>query len=93
VSFELSDPETARRDALTLAVRNARRDAEAMAVAAGGRLGALLELSTGSSRSGSPEPGMRAMAAEPASDTQIVAGQQTVTAAVTASWTFVPDGS
>lgn len=93
VSFELSDPETARREALTVAVRNARRDAEAMAAAAGGRLGALLELSTGSGRPPSPEPMMRTMAAESSTDTRIVAGEQTVTATVTASWTFVPDGS
>lgn len=44
VSFESGREEEARTEALGLAVEAARRDAEVLAAAAGGRLGALLEL-------------------------------------------------
>lgn len=93
VSFGLSDPLAVRREALAAAVGNARRDAEAMAAAAGGSLGRLIELTTASPQQPSPEPMMRAMAAESAADTQIVAGEQTVHATVTGVWEFVSDGS
>src|SRR6185295_17311793 len=46
LSFYASSIEEARRKAIGAAVASARADAEAMAQAAGGRLGALLELST-----------------------------------------------
>jgi uncharacterized protein YggE len=92
LSFYASSIEEARREAIGAAVANARADAEAMAQAAGGRLGALLELST-QGPTIPPRPmfdlaarGKVAMA-EP---TPINPGQQTVTVFVTARWAFVP---
>ena len=74
------------------AVANARADAEAMAQAAGGRLGSLIELSTqGPTVPPRPMFDLAARAkvamAEP---TPINPGQQTVTVFVTARWAFVP---
>jgi uncharacterized protein YggE len=45
IQYEPKDPQSARQQALTLAVSNAHADAEAMAKAAGGALGPLQELS------------------------------------------------
>lgn len=47
VEFESSRSETARREAAALAVAQARSEAEAIAEAAGGRLGPLLRLNSG----------------------------------------------
>lgn len=92
LSFYSSSIEEARRQAIGSAVANARADAEAMALAAGGRLGGLLELST-QGPTVPPRPmfdlaarGKVAMA-EP---TPINPGQQTVSVFVTARWAFVP---
>lgn len=46
ISFTTSEKNDARHEALAMAVARAREDAEIMAVAAGGRLGALLEVTT-----------------------------------------------
>lgn len=46
-SFSLANPDSARRVALATAVRRARGDAEVMALAAGQRLGTVLELTSG----------------------------------------------
>lgn len=92
LSFYTSNIDEPRRQAIALAVASARADAEAMAQAAGGRLGALQELST-QGPTVPPRPmfdvaarGKMAMA-EP---TPINPGQQTVNVFVTARWTFVP---
>jgi uncharacterized protein len=92
LSFYASSIDEPRRQAIALAVASARADAEAMAQAAGGRLGALLELST-QGPTVPPRPmfevaarGKMAMA-EP---TPINPGQQTVNVFVTARWAFVP---
>lgn len=91
LSFYASSIDEPRRQAIALAVASARADAEAMAQAAGGRLGALLELST-QGPTVPPRPmfdvaarGKIAMAEQ----TQINPGQQTVSVFVTARWTFV----
>jgi len=94
LSFYASSIEEARRKAIGAAVASARADAEAMAQAAGGTLGALLELSTqGPTIPPRPMFDLAARAktvmAEP---TPINPGQQTVTVFVTARWTFVPKG-
>src|SRR5260221_5975444 len=47
LSFYMASLDEARRQAISAAVSNARADAEAMATAAGGTLGQLLEVSTG----------------------------------------------
>lgn len=90
MQYDLADRGPATREALALAVRHARLQAEAMATAAGGQLGALEELTT--------EPAQfvpimaraeMAMAAKDAS-TPLTPGEVTVTATVRARWRFVP---
>lgn len=88
LDFSSSNTEEARHRALAAAVATARGDAEAMAQAAGGSLGTLLELSSSES---SPRPVFRvaagAMAA--AAATPIEPGQQTVSVSISARWQFV----
>lgn len=94
LSFYASSIDEARRQAISSAVAGARADAEAMARAAGGTLGALLELSTGGPTI-PPRPmydmAMRgkvaSMQMEP---TPVNPGQLTVTVFVTARWRFEP---
>jgi hypothetical protein len=90
LQFYSSTADSARRAALETAVTNARADAEAIARAGGGTLGPLLLLS--SDEAPSPRiyeaPMAKAMIAAP---TPIEAGQQTVSATVTAHWVFVPE--
>jgi uncharacterized protein YggE len=93
LSFSATGTDDARRTALSMAVEQARKDAEAMAVAAGGRLGPLLELINQEMDFRSPAPMMMAMEAKLMSDaapTQIQAGEQTILARVTARWVFQP---
>jgi uncharacterized protein len=94
LNFYSSRTEEARRSALAEAVRAARADAEAMAVAAGGRLGMLLELSSGGGFSPPPFPPMARMEAAQgmAMDTPINPGEQTMTMHVTARWQFLGAG-
>jgi uncharacterized protein YggE len=92
LDMESSKADSARSAALADAVVAARADAEAMARAAGGHLGALLELSSNASSS-APRP-MYAMVAggtARAAPTPIEAGEQTITAMVSARWAFVPN--
>jgi uncharacterized protein YggE len=91
LSFYSSQAEVARRRALQNAVARARADAEAMAQAAGGKLGDLIELTTGVTYSPPPRPMVvSAMAAERvAAPTPISEGTQTVSAQVTARWRFL----
>ena len=91
LSFYASSIDEPRRQAIALAVASARADAEAMAQAAGGRLGALLELSTqGPTTPPRPMFDMSARAKTAmAEQTPINPGQQTVNVFVTARWAFV----
>jgi uncharacterized protein YggE len=93
LTFYASSIDEARRQAVAAAVASARADAEAMAKAAGGSLGALLELSTGGPTV-PPRPmfemAARAKGAMQADPTPVNPGQQTVTVNVTARWRFVP---
>jgi uncharacterized protein YggE len=93
LSFYASSIDVPRREAIGAAVASARADAEAMARAAGGTLGSLLEMSTqGATMPPRPMYDM-AMArgklaqAEP---TPINPGLQTVTVFISARWQFVP---
>lgn len=90
LSFYASSIDDARRQAITIAVGSARADAEAMARAAGGTIGGLLELSTAGPTL-PPRP-MYDMAARSKStvDTPVSPGQQTVTVFVQAKWQFTP---
>lgn len=89
--FFSSHEQEARSAALAAAVRRARVDAEAIARAAGGSVGAPVEITAGSvERPYQPalELSARAMAGG-APPTPIEPGVQTVSATVTVRWTFV----
>ena len=90
LNFESSRREELRREALAVAVRNARADAQAMASAAGGSLGDLLELTSQMYDPPMPYADMAMMrSAEVANaPTPIAPGQQTVGVMVTARWRF-----
>lgn len=93
LSFFASSIEEPRRQAIAAAVASARADADAMARAAGGTLGRLLELST-QGPTVPPRPmfdvaAMRGKIAQ-AEPTPINPGQQTVTVYVNARWQFIP---
>jgi uncharacterized protein YggE len=92
LDFYSSKADEVRRQALTNAVARARVDAEAMAAAAGGRLGPLIELTSGGFHSPPPPRPMmemRAMAANQAADTPIEPGEEIVRTTVTARWQFL----
>ena len=95
LSFYASSIDEARRQAIGAAVASARADAEAMARAAGGALGALIELSTGGPTI-PPHPMFEARipsrAAMQSEPTPVNPGQQTVTVFVQAKWRFTPSG-
>ncbi|CAN5893364.1 hypothetical protein BH23GEM9_BH23GEM9_02510 [soil metagenome] len=85
IHFQLRDPHSAHIEASTIAVRNARRQAEALAEAAGERLGPALNISTGGySPPPPPMPGMAYARAEMMQDvsTPIEGGTLTVQAHV-----------
>jgi uncharacterized protein len=92
LSFYASSIDVPRREAITLAVASARADAQAMAAAAGGSIGELVELST-QGPTVPPRP-MFDMAARGkvamAEQTPINPGQQTISVYVSARWRFVP---
>jgi len=91
LTFYASSIDEARRMAIAEAVANARADADAMAKAAGGSLGELIELST-NGPTVPPRPmydmGARAQAMK-MEPTPINPGQQTVTVFVNARWRFL----
>ena len=93
LSFYAASIDAPRREAIGAAVASARADAEAMARAAGGTLGSLLEMSTqGPTIPPRPMYGMamgRGQIAQ-AEPTPVNPGLQTVTVFVTARWQFVP---
>lgn len=93
VSFYVSNLDAVRREALAAATRDARLSAEAMAVAAGGRLGSLQFITTGSVQPPSIPVPMMMRASAPAEekvDTPIAApSEQVVSMSVTARWQYV----
>lgn len=89
LSFGVSAADSARRAALTIAVTRARGDADAMARAAGGSLGSLIEL-TASEMYAPPQPMMAMKSVSGAAEAvPIEAGEQVVRASVIARWQFV----
>ncbi|HEX5435683.1 MAG TPA: SIMPL domain-containing protein [Gemmatimonadaceae bacterium] len=92
-SLELtaSNTDDARRTALAAALSRARGDAEALARAAGGRLGGLIDVNTGGMAV--PRPVMRmqmsGMAEAARAPTPISPGEETMHVTVTARWHFV----
>jgi uncharacterized protein YggE len=91
LTFYASNTDDARRAALASAVAHARADAETLAKAAGGSVGTLLEISTGEVRLPIPmnKVMMRSAAGQVADGTPIDPAEQTISAYVTARWTFV----
>lgn len=90
LQFYSSNTDNARREAIAIAVKQARADAEAAAKAAGGSIVALLEVSVGSYSAPPPRPielrGQVAAAAKV--ETPISAGDQTVAVDVATRWQF-----
>jgi uncharacterized protein YggE len=93
LSFGVTAADSARRVALMAAVTKSKGDAEAMARAAGGSLGQLLEL-TASEMYMPPQPMMAQMktVSGAAESMPIEAGQEVIRASVVARWQFVPGG-
>ena len=90
--YDLTDRNAAEAGALGDAVADARRQAEVMATAAGGRLGDLIELGTQQSQYqpfAAETVAYRRLSAQ-AAPTPVSPGTVTVTASVTARWRFVP---
>lgn len=90
LQFYASNADSARHVALASGVAKARADAEAMARAAGGRLGDLLEVS--SANISEPRPMMamaRSVAGAPQMDTPISAGEQILNVSVMTRWRFL----
>jgi uncharacterized protein len=87
--FSASNADQLRRAAMDSAVAQARADAEVLARAAGGRLGTLIELTSGGTMRPFMDMGMVATR-EAVQSTPIEPGQTTVTASVTTRWQFIP---
>lgn len=92
VQFLRSNVQESRRSALTLAVAEARRDAEVLAQAAGGTLGKLIYLTSGFATL--PQPfdfqTTGVLASLESGGTRIMPGDLTVTAVANAVWQFLP---
>ncbi|MEP6692057.1 MAG: SIMPL domain-containing protein [Gemmatimonadaceae bacterium] len=89
LQFTASGADSARHLAIAAAVLRARADADAMARAAGGRLGDLLELDL-QGGAPSPQPMMMARAQTSAEGgTPINPGEQTIVVAIVARWQYL----
>ena len=90
IEFDSSAAQGARREALAKAVANAREDAQTLAEAAGGKLGALQELST--VQDTGPRPLFRTVSApgpiRVGEETHIVPSPLHISATVTGRWLF-----
>ena len=93
IDFSSSGAQSLYQRALSIAVQNAKAQAEVMARAAGGHLGPLVEISSTDGGWVPPSPReMRGVAfAAAAVQTPIIPGQETVSASVTGRWNFIPD--
>jgi uncharacterized protein len=92
LQFGLQSADSARRSALAQAVTRARADAEAMARAAGGGLGTLIEVQAADYQDRPPVPfgAMGRIAATAEMQTPVEPGLETIRATVTVRWQFVP---
>lgn len=90
LQFYSSQADAVQRRALQNAIARARADAEAMAQAAGGQLGELVELSSEPVQRPRPVMAMASARMADAASTPISEGTQTLTATVSARWRFVP---
>lgn len=92
LNFYAENTDEPRRLALAQAVQRARADAEALARAAGGSIGEMLELSTG--QFAQPiiqrDMAMARVSAAAGAATPVEPGEELVRAYVTARWRFIP---
>jgi uncharacterized protein len=91
LQFYASNTDSARQEAIALAVRKARSDADAAARAAGGSITGLLEISVGSHYAPPPRPmelKVRGAITAAQADTPISAGDQTVAVDITTRWLY-----
>jgi uncharacterized protein YggE len=88
-AYYVDNPAEARRSAMVEAVRNARRDAEAMAAAAGGRLGALVEMTADPPEYDGPRRELGRVVQFAAASTPIEVPELRESARVTAKWRFI----
>jgi uncharacterized protein len=92
LQFIASNTESARQEAIGIAVRKARADAEAAARAAGGSISGLLEVNVGAYFPPPPRPmemKVQRAGAPAMADTPISAGDQTLAVDVNTHWRFV----
>jgi uncharacterized protein YggE len=87
--FEVVDAEDARRQAVGQAVSQARRDAEAMAAAVGGRLGELLRVHTTPDLASNILASTRFLSGSLARVVTLTPSDVTVRVSVQASWRFL----
>ena len=94
LNFGVQSADSARRAALSIAVSKARADADAIARAAGGSLGPMIEMIANETSVRPPIPFMRdmAMSAQKVESTPVEPGMETISAVVNARWTFIPGG-
>jgi uncharacterized protein YggE len=91
IELSASNTDEARRSALAAALAQARGDAEALARAAGGSLGALLEATTAQVAAPPMFKNAEMMSARgAAAPTPISPGEQTIHVTVTTRWRFIP---
>ncbi len=90
LQYDLADRTGPAAEALGDAVTAARRQAEVMATAAGGRLGDLVELTTQPGEFRPYYAGAEMRMAASAAPTPVSPGAVTVSASVTGRWRFVP---
>lgn len=90
--YDLTDRSAANDGALADAVAAARRQAEVMAQAAGGRLGDLVELGTqpGQYQPFFDRPMMRVAEMQASAPTPVSPGAVVITTSVTGRWRFIP---
>ncbi len=90
LAFGVSNPDSARRAALAIAVAKSRADAEVIARAAGGTLGSLIEINAVDGYTPAPpRPFMAREALAADAKVPVEPGQESVTATVSARWQFV----
>jgi uncharacterized protein len=91
LDFYASNTTEARQQAITEAVKKARGEAEAAAKAAGGNLGAVIDITVSSDYQQPPRPMYaKAMGVSGDAATPITPGQETLTVAIFGRWKLVP---
>lgn len=88
VAFSIKEPEAAKSEARAMAIKNARRQAEEMAGAAGVRLGRIISLTESGGYNG-PRPMMMSARADIAESTPVAAGEQALSVTVNITYEIV----